>query len=41
MSWVGACAVTDFEPGEERVVKVDPPVAVLNVEGTSWIQQRY
>jgi nitrite reductase/ring-hydroxylating ferredoxin subunit len=33
MSWVRACAVGDLEPGDALVVRVDPPVAVFNVEG--------
>lgn len=33
MSWVRACGVKDLEPGEAVVVKVDPPVAVFNVDG--------
>jgi nitrite reductase/ring-hydroxylating ferredoxin subunit len=33
MSWVRACGANDLEPGEAVVVKVDPPIAVFNVDG--------
>ena len=33
MGWVRACGTGDVEPGEATVLAVDPPIAVINLEG--------